>query len=153
GAVGAALLCLGYFAWQNNWGNVRKWAERWKPANVAVTVKSAPSITHQPEDQKVVAGAQVKFLAEAKGEPRPAYQWRKDDTPIPGATNELLSINADSVASAGFYSFVVSNASGTEVSREAELQVTTPIPEPPPTPTLPKGDLAIHVTRDLSMGP
>jgi hypothetical protein len=101
----------------------------------------APVITAQPAaTQSVVAGGAVSFSVTASGTPTPAYQWRKNDVPIAGATLATLSLSSLTGSDAGTYSVVVSNSAGSATSNAAVLVVTEPVvvappPPPPPAPT------------------
>ena len=84
----------------------------------------APAITVQPASQSVVAGATVTFGVAANGSPAPGFQWRKDGTPIPGATFNTLTLADVTPAGAGTYTVVVSNSAGTVTSAPASLAVS-----------------------------
>lgn len=85
---------------------------------------SPPAISSQPSSQSVPAGSAVTFTVVASGTPAPAFQWRKDGSPITGATNASLTLVAVSPADAGTYSVVVTNLAGTIPSQPATLTVT-----------------------------
>jgi len=46
----------------------------------------APSVTTQPANATVTAGATATFSIVAGANPAPTYQWKKNGTNIPGAT-------------------------------------------------------------------
>jgi hypothetical protein len=52
-----------------------------------------------------------------------AYQWKKDGTPIPGATNSSFSIASVAATDAGRYAVTVSNTAGNATSAAALLSV------------------------------
>jgi hypothetical protein len=85
---------------------------------------TAPSITTQPVSQSVNAGANVSFTVAASGTAPLSYQWRKNSTPIAGATNPTLNLTAVTVGDNGTYSAVVTNAAGSATSANATLTVT-----------------------------
>jgi hypothetical protein len=101
-------------------------------ATAAVTVAqpAAPVITVQPQPLSIATGGTVTFSVEASGTPAPAFQWLKDGTPVPGATNRVLSFPAVSATGAGSYTVIVSNNLGTVVSTPATLTVTLPLSAP-----------------------
>jgi len=92
--------------------------------SAVLTVHSGPSITQQPQSQTVVAGSSVTFNVIAQN--ADTYEWRKDATPIPNATNSFYAIANVQPSHAGSYSVAVRNAFGTVISSNALLNVTTP---------------------------
>ena len=88
-----------------------------------------PTITGQPQDVFAIAGSSATFTVTAFGSQPFTYQWRKDGTPIHGATGRTFTINPVSGGDEGLYSVVVDNGSGTPAtSRDARLTVDDPIP-------------------------
>jgi hypothetical protein len=85
-----------------------------------------PVFRSQPASLVRRAGEDASFLATATS-PTPAiFQWVRNDAPLPGATNELLSLGPVSPADVGVYVLVVSNPSGVAVSSPATLSVIAP---------------------------
>lgn len=82
-----------------------------------------PSITSQPVNQTVNAGADVTFSAGANGSPPLTFQWRRNGTNLPGATNATLFLPAVHPNRAGLYTVVVSNHLGFVISLPAVLTV------------------------------
>ncbi len=93
-------------------------------ARLTVTV-AAPVIESQPYDQTVSLSSpsNVSFFVYASGAPPPDHQWYHNGAALPGATNYYLYLETLSVADAGYYSVVVSNAAGAVTSRLATLTV------------------------------
>jgi hypothetical protein len=60
---------------------------------------------------------------EASGEPKPSFQWRKDGTPIAGATDSRLTIAAATPGDSGAYDVVVSNPLGSVTTEAARVSV------------------------------
>jgi len=89
----------------------------------AVTV--APVFAVQPQSQTIAAGSTVVFSAAADAAPLPTYQWERNGAPIPGATSSTLVVNAATVADAGDYACVASNAGGSPTSHVATLTVSS----------------------------
>jgi hypothetical protein len=54
-----------------------------------------------------------------------SYQWKKDDTDIPGATSATYTISSVAVADAGSYTCVLINSCGTTTSNAATLTVNS----------------------------
>src|SRR5688500_18295585 len=67
-------------------------------------------------ENAVAMGASVTFIASADGSPAPIFQWRKNGTPIPGATTQTLSLTAVSLDDAAIYQVVATNEVGSAVS-------------------------------------
>jgi formylglycine-generating enzyme required for sulfatase activity len=82
-----------------------------------------PSITRIPKSLKVNLGAAASFVGAATGTAPLAVQWFKDGIAIPGATAFTLSIPKVATASAGNYSFQVTNSAGVARSAAASLIV------------------------------
>lgn len=84
---------------------------------------SAPAITVQPAASRAGMGDIVILSVEATGEPKPAFQWRKNGSPIPGATESRLTLTSAGIADAGTYDVVISNSLGSVTSERATLEV------------------------------
>ncbi len=93
------------------------------PANVA------PTITTQPTDQSVSVGATATFSVVATGVPAPSYQWRKNGSPIAGATSASYTTPATTLLDSGaIFTVVVTNTAGSVTSDNATLTVSvTPV--------------------------
>ena len=90
----------------------------------AVTVvNTAPVITSQPAAQTALVGASATFAVAATGTPAPTYQWRKDGSNIPNATNAALTLANVTAADAAGYDVVVTNAVSSVTSSLARLTV------------------------------
>ena len=86
-----------------------------------------PVITTQPVNQFRTPGQIVSFSVVATGAPL-TYQWLFDGTVIADATNRVLSLANPQPAQWGYYSVIVSNASGCVTSQVAELKVFVAAP-------------------------
>lgn len=87
------------------------------------TPTTAPSITTQPANVTVTAGAAASFSVVAAGTAPLTYQWKKAGNSISGATSASYSIAAAQTADAGSYTVVVSNSAGSVTSNAATLTV------------------------------
>lgn len=81
--------------------------------NVTVTtnapVTAATIILVSPGSPNVGAGSVLIFNASAEGGNEHAYQWRKNNVDIPGATTPVLNTTADDFAGSAVYDVRVSN--------------------------------------------
>lgn len=121
----------------------------WSP-QVAATVEPGPA------SAIATAGTNVRLTVTANGVPAPTVQWYWDGAPIGGATDATLVLPRISVADAGQYRAVITNAAGSVTSAPiafavrrgayAGLYSLNPINVPP-------GQLAgIMVVRDDGSG-
>jgi uncharacterized repeat protein (TIGR01451 family) len=86
-----------------------------------------PSISQQPTNQTVIAGATAGFQVGASGSTPLIYQWFFDQTNLlAGATNATLTLPDVRLGSAGGYSVVVTNSAGGVTSSVAALTVLVP---------------------------
>jgi hypothetical protein len=88
---------------------------------------TTPTIIQVPIPVSAYAGGTASFSVQALGE-NLTYQWSLGTTPIPGATNALLTLANLAVTDAGNYSVLVSNPAGS-ASGSATLTV---VPVSPP---------------------
>jgi len=86
-----------------------------------------PIITTQPSDKFLNASGALTFSVTASGTGL-TYQWLFDGTAITGATNRTLSLPNPQPGQWGYYSVIVSNASGSVTSQVAELKVFVAAP-------------------------
>lgn len=92
---------------------------------VSVVVNQTPVITVQPTPATVCQGSFAQFFVQATGTGL-SYQWRRNNTDIPGATNTFYNIPAAQPADAGVYTVAITGACGTAiVSDNAQLTVET----------------------------
>jgi uncharacterized delta-60 repeat protein len=81
------------------------------------------AITTEPQDVVVIEGQDAVFTVGVSGQGA-HYQWYKDGSPVPGATEPTLMISNPLPSDSGTVSVTVSNAVNVEVSRDAMLTVT-----------------------------
>lgn len=88
-----------------------------------LTVNEPPTITSHPSNQTKSPGESATFTVTASSTTTKTYQWKKDASPIDGATESSYTIAAVEPGDAGFYSCEVSNSCGTVESNAADLTV------------------------------
>jgi hypothetical protein len=88
-----------------------------------------PTFVWLPVSRVVDPGADVVLPAEAEAAFPFQYQWRKDETELPGKTAPQLMLSNVTVADAGYYSLVAWNAHGEAVTPPARVVVTVPLAE------------------------
>jgi glucose/arabinose dehydrogenase len=91
----------------------------------SLTVNTPVSISAEPGNQTVCAGAPVTLSVAADGTGPLTYQWRKNSVPLSGATGSAYQIASASVADSGVYDAIVTGACGTETSQAATLTVNS----------------------------
>ncbi|MCX8155615.1 MAG: immunoglobulin domain-containing protein [Verrucomicrobiae bacterium] len=95
-----------------------------------VTVQpSPPTIAVQPRSSTVLVGQSVTLLLRASGSPPMAFQWYFNGAPLAGATRDMLTLSAVTLAQAGAYQVVVTNEFGAATSTVATLTVQLPPPK------------------------
>jgi len=70
----------------------------------------APNISAAPPNTCAQVGSDVQLSGGASGNPVPQYQWWSGLTPIPGATNSVLTIPNVQLTNAGVYTMTASNS-------------------------------------------
>ncbi len=91
--------------------------------SATVVVQAPLAITTQPVSQAVWAGATASFSVTATGTPPLAYQWKKDGTPVDGATTATFTRTSAQATDAGKYTVVVTSGSNSITSAEASLSI------------------------------
>lgn len=86
-----------------------------------VTVNALPVITQQPSSQTVNEGGNINLEVTATG--ATGYQWKKDGSDIPSATDATYSKSGALPADAGSYTCVVTGAGGSVTSNSATVTV------------------------------
>ena len=89
---------------------------------------SAPAITAQPAGITVAERQSASFSVTASGTAPLSYAWRRNGTPIAGATSATLTMTSALAADHGArFSAVVSNSAGSVTSAEAVLTEELPM--------------------------
>ncbi len=87
---------------------------------------SPPVFGALPLGQTVTNGGTITLVANASGTPPFFYQWQFQGMNIPNATNSTLVISNFQAVNQGDYSVVTWNSSGTNVSAQAALYLSSP---------------------------
>jgi len=82
-----------------------------------------PFITDQPANQFSEPDSSVLFRVAALGSPPLRYQWYRNNTAIPSATNDTLLIGSAKPSDQGSYTVEVVNQFGTTLSDAASLEL------------------------------
>ncbi len=99
-----------------------------RTAGAAGRCKAKPVIVTQPANKSVELGSNYTMTVTASGTPLLRYQWRRNTALLSGATNSSLTLSNASLASAGTYSVIVSNAFGSVLSSNAIVVITNRAP-------------------------
>ena len=91
-----------------------------------VLLSGAPRITLQPTNQSVLIGVDATLNGDAMGAGPLYFQWLFRGLRIPGANDKTLDLGGVQLSDAGYYSLVVSNASGSVTSSPALVRVFAP---------------------------
>lgn len=98
-------------------------------AHVTLVQPQAPTIAVQPLPQSITAGQSAEFTVRAAGSPVLTYQWLKDGTAIPGATQPVYDTPVMQTTDSGAkYSAVATNSAGTITSQQVVLTVSVATP-------------------------
>jgi hypothetical protein len=120
----------------------------WAKTNWLMTTyaPTAPFIVAQPQSITVASGENASFTVFASGTANLNYQWYfNTNTPVPNATNALLTLIGVQSTNAGVYSVVVTNATGSVTSANVLLNLTTT------TPALPQVSGSVYTNGTFSL--
>ena len=99
-----------------------------KDEEEAEPVVAAPAITIQPANLTILELQPASFSVTATGKAPLSYEWRRNGTPMAGATSATLTIPATLAADHNAkYSVVVSNSAGSAASTVAVLTQELPM--------------------------
>ena len=85
-----------------------------------------PHITTQPQSRTLLLGADLVLSVGVEGTESFSCQWWFQGAPLPGQTNDTLSLLSVQRTNSGTYSVVVSNEFGTATSEDAIVRVLVP---------------------------
>ena len=86
---------------------------------------AALSVTTQPTNRTVTVGQPATFSVIASGAPTLTYQWRKNGTPVNGATSASYTTAVTTTSDKGAqFTVVVKNSTGSVTSNPASLTVS-----------------------------
>lgn len=88
-----------------------------------LTINTLPVFDTDPSDVTVNENETITLTAEASGTEPISYQWYKDDKPIEGANNKVLTIQSAELGHSGFYFCEASNICGKTKSAIAQVIV------------------------------
>ena len=91
--------------------------------SLLLDVQTPPVITQQPQSKVAPAGGTVVFSVAVRGSTPLTYEWRRNNTPIPGATNATYKIANVQLADEGTYTVAITNAYGFAISNPAALSL------------------------------
>ena len=94
-------------------------------ASVLVTVEDAPKITALPTSALAALGGSFSRAAVVTGSPNIAYQWKKNNIPLPGQTTSTLQLTNLQASDVGTYTLVATNDVGTATSNGMKLGLQT----------------------------
>ncbi len=87
------------------------------------TAPGAPAILQGPATTAWIHNQPASLRVDAAGAPPLTYQWRKNASPIPGATTASFSIPSAAPGDAASYDVIVANACGSVVSNSVAVDV------------------------------
>ncbi|MGC8991389.1 MAG: immunoglobulin domain-containing protein, partial [Verrucomicrobiia bacterium] len=85
-----------------------------------------PIIDEHPTGLATLVGRSATLQVAARAQGNPRFQWRKNGTPLPGATTATLQLLNLQVSDTGEYDVIVSNDAGAVASRPAAVRVAAP---------------------------
>jgi len=91
-----------------------------------LVVDAPPTVTSPPSSIDLTEGGGIELSPPITGSRPFTYQWQKDGQPIPGATDQALSLSNVQASDAGTYSTVVTNAYGTTTVTVSTVTVDIP---------------------------
>jgi hypothetical protein len=116
-----------------------------RSAVAPVTIAATPVLTLQPTSRVVAAGSNVVVRAGAIGVGVVHYQWRYNDSDLPGATDPVLALNGMQVSQSGRYQLRVTDDLGVAFSDPVSIiaAVRPAIVVPPVSASVVAGDAAV----------
>lgn len=87
----------------------------------------APVISQDPISADILEGGSGELTVEVVSGTPPTYQWQKDGSNLPGATDPTLLLENADPASVGAYRVIVTNSAGSTTSAAATVRVLGPL--------------------------
>ena len=92
--------------------------------STGVNIEEIPFITEEPQNKKVPEGITATFKVRSIGNTPLSYQWQKNGSDIPGATDSFYTTPVTTLVDSGnVYRVVVTNSAGSDTSQDATLEV------------------------------
>lgn len=111
--------------------------------NVAPEIVAEPAVLSPVPPAIIYATTTFSLVADASGTPPLNFQWRKNGTPISGATSRIYTKTGATTGDNGDYDVVVTNGSGSVTSTSAvNVTVNPAVPPVITTPPAPRTTLA-----------
>ncbi len=117
--------------------------------NTISTTNRLPTITEHPTSRTNAVGTSATFSVAATGPGTLYFQWQKNTSPIPGATNASHTISPVTNSDAAAYRCQVWNFMGYRASATATLSVPTTNPPAISSSTFTGGGFQLQVTGDV----
>ncbi len=92
-------------------------------AAAVVDISTGPTIQTQPDNEVLCATATARFTVVVPALPTPSYQWRKNLSPIGGATSATLTMLNVQQSDEGSFDCVVTTSCGSTTSQPATLSI------------------------------
>ena len=128
----------------------------WPKTNWLMTTypATAPFVVAQPQNASVRSGQTAAFTVVAGGSASLNYQWYfNTNTPLPDATNAVLTLTNLQTTNGGAYSVVVANSAGSVTSTNAFLTVSPPASGRPQLSNLFFNNCVFNLTVNGDSGP
>lgn len=93
---------------------------------ISPSIPTGPAIIQQPKSVVGNIGETINFEVFPIGLNPFSYQWLKNGTPIPGATDYALRLNSIGVSDAANYTVKITNSAGSVISAVAALTIHAP---------------------------
>jgi hypothetical protein len=111
--------------------------------SLEIVAPEAPRIVSQPGSASLKPGDYLYPYVTATGTEPLTYQWRKDGSNLPGATNQVLYLENVKIGDAGDYSVIVQNQVRSTTSSNATITIVN---------NTPIWDLEVEFTDDVGDG-
>lgn len=108
------------------WAAVKNSCSQIKSDVAVLDIIAMPEILVSPESQKICQGTAVTFTVQAESTKPVRYQWFKDGTEIPGATQDVYTIALASLNDSGSYWVQAANNCSQVISEPAYLEIVEP---------------------------